>query len=98
MGDWLPTTTQVARKKHECNASIWVKEYLQESGPGQVPLTFAERRLVVQMVRWQKCMILPGQSYIKHTYVDDDGFQTIPSNQAMHELAKKYKMYPDDDD
>lgn len=82
---------RTARKHHPCGAYYW----FDRSCYGENDIE-PEDWKTVEAVRSAGCQILPGMKYIYQTGVDGDGFGEFRARQDMHEICRKYGLYPED--
>jgi len=85
------TTYPKARKQHNCMASDWIVNYLQDVVE---MCDYSEKRELVK-ARRNKWKILPGQKYVRQAMVWEDKLGTFKAIPAMHDIRIKYSLYED---
>ncbi len=85
--DTLRVTRRTARKKHECNACLWLRDSI-----GNIEMTFSELRAVVRAKQgnWQ---ILPGEKYDEVALSDSGTVTTIRHKPEINDICHKYDIY-----
>jgi hypothetical protein len=89
MTTFLSDSKPVARKIHHCDASEFVREYINQG-----IFTIFEYRQIVKAKRNNWC-ILPGDSYIRQVFVRDGDFCCFKAIPEMDTLCWKYDLYED---
>ena len=83
----LRVTRRTARKKHECNACLWLRDSLRD-----MQMTFSEWRSVVR-AKQSNCKILPGEQYDEVALSDTGSLTTIRHKPEINDICHKYDIY-----
>ncbi len=93
------TAIRTARKKHECNACLWIteggdlREFFWNHGKD---LTFRQKRELVTSINENNGMIQPGQKYQEWRAIGCEGTpETTRSISAIHAICLKFDIYDD---
>ncbi|PRY29830.1 hypothetical protein CLV58_12592 [Spirosoma oryzae] len=94
MADFLGKTTQKARKEYDCDSCYWIKESIKEDGIRHI--SFADKRVIVVLIRLNKGKIRKGDTYDRCSYKQDGElfFSTLHLPEA-HRICRDYDLYPD---
>lgn len=86
-------TEPIARKAYECNACLFLQEYLNWSGR-DTGFTISELRAIVKARRngWQ---IQPGERYLKQVQKFEGEIVTVRCVPAIDMICHKYDLYPE---
>jgi hypothetical protein len=79
-----------ARKRHECNACLW----LFEADYRNLGATFTEYRAIAEAVA-SRGKIEVGEVYDQMTCVDGGDISIIREKPEIAEICRKYKLYCD---
>lgn len=93
------TAIRTARKRHECNACLWIteggslREFFSYYGKD---LTFRQKRELVIAIEENNGMILPGQKYQEWRGIGCEGTpETVRSIPSIHAICLKFDIYED---
>lgn len=80
-----------ARKDHQCDSCLWIRESLDHYGN---PYTFAEWRLIAaaKKANWK---ILKGETYNKQVNTMDGYMYTFKSRPGLDTICHKYELFPE---
>ena len=85
--------TPISRKEYECNACLWLLDYLNDQ-PRDTGLTISELRTVVKVKRngWK---IKPGDKYLRQVQKFEGEISTVRSIPAIDEICQRHDLYPE---
>lgn len=84
----ISVTKRKARKKHVCNACL----FLFDSDYRNLGASFSEYKKILDAIK-KSGKILPGESY-EEVFVEDCGaVGTFRQKPEIHEICKKYDLY-----
>jgi hypothetical protein len=86
MAEALRSTIRTARKKHLCNACLFLFSDKPEG------LTFSEYRACVR-AKWADFKILPGERYEEVALIDEGRLVTIRHKIDINRICLKYDYY-----
>ena len=84
----ISTTERIARKQHACDSCIWLSELDDLSG-----FTFADKRILVNLLRKRKGMIAPGDKYTECIGKYDGEIFRSRFIAEAHKLCRDYDVY-----
>jgi hypothetical protein len=87
----LRTQTVKARKRHECNSCLWLRE--GEIEPGE--LTFTELREIAR-VKANGYQIQPGEKYVFQVQADGVCLYDTRFLPSIDAICQRLKLYPND--
>jgi hypothetical protein len=89
MGTILKEKVLTAKKIHNCNACICLRESNTDLFN---QLTYKEKKAVVRMKK-QKWKIIPGQKYLYMANTFDGDFVIFKADLEINEICLKYNLY-----
>ena len=90
----LNDTIVTARKEHECNALVLIREFgLDELMAADFP---PEENQELQKLLDNNGKILKGEKYRRYGFAGNGTVQTIKESIICSQLCQKYDLYPSD--
>lgn len=81
----------VARKSHECNACLYIRDALDNN---QVRFEIGDLRKIV-LARRAGWRIQPGERYLLQVQADGGDVFNVRCKPEMDEVCRKYYLYPE---
>ena len=91
MTDIIRESHPVARKVHECNSCLYIRDALDNN---QIQFEIADLRKIV-LARRAGWRIQPGERYLLQVQVDGGDVFNVRCKPAMDEICRKYDLYPE---
>lgn len=92
MAVFFEPTQPIARKEHECMASVWISNCWNRADIAT--LTFKEIR-AFKRAEINNFKILKGQQYYRQGGIWDGKLSTFKAIPEIHYICQKYSLYPD---
>lgn len=87
----MTSEIRTARKSYPCGAYYWINR----SNYGDADFS-PQDCAILKAAEKDGFMILPGMKYMYQTSVDGDGWGEFRARLDMHEICRKYDLYPED--
>lgn len=91
MGGMITYTERTARKEHRCMSCEWLISIDDFSD-----FSFAEKRILVKLLRHKRGMIQKGDKYVEYVGKYDGEIHKVRYHQEAHRLCEKHDIYCND--
>ncbi len=92
--DFISDDILTARKDYDCNACLWLIEYLDGNGRTDTGFTFSEIRQIIR-AKNENWKILKGQKYRKYISKEDGELFVNRERPEITEILTKYDLWPE---
>lgn len=81
----------VARKPHECNACLYIRDALDDRS---MKFEISDLRKIV-LARRSGWYIQPGERYLLQVQADDGNVFNVCCKPEMDDICRRYNLYPE---